>query len=172
MATVSPVTGRSTHSVSFSQTAPATVIGTPTISVGEAPAYSYANGTIALGVDQLYAKILTLVASTPQTLDLTTLTDPWGGTVNFARVRSIVLKNTGAAPVTVGAAATNAWVGPLGTTTSTLVIPAGAIVCLDDPNSLSTAGWVVSGTSKSFKVDPGASAGTLEVIFAGGSAAS
>jgi hypothetical protein len=166
------VTGRSTHSVGFTQAAPATVIGNPTVNVSETPAYTYSNGTALSSTDLLHSRIYSLTASTPQTIDLTALLDPWGGAVNFARVRSILLRNTGSSSITVGAAATNAWVGPLGTTTSTLIIPGGAIACFEDPSSLGTAGWVVGATSKSIKLDPGTSNGTLEVILAGGSAAS
>jgi hypothetical protein len=133
---------------------------------------NYTNGTGAGAIDLLYNKKISLAASA-QTLDLTALTDPRGGTINLARVREFILCNTGAFPVTVGAAAATQWIGMLGTIASTIVIPAGGAHNFADPTSVGgSVGAVVTGSSKSLKLDPGANTVAIQLIIAGCSATS
>jgi hypothetical protein len=133
---------------------------------------NYGNGTGALQFDLLYNKKLTLSAAA-QTLDLSAVTDAAGGAINFARIREFILYNPSAFPVTIGAAAATQWVGMLGTTTSTLTIPAGGRHYFSDPSSVGGGvGAVVTGSSKSLKLDPGANTLVLTLIMAGCSALS
>jgi hypothetical protein len=132
----------------------------------------YSNGTGALQFDLLYNKKITLSAAA-QTLDLTAVTDAAGGAINFARVREFILYNPSSFPVTIGAAAATQWIGMLGTVTSTLTIPAGGSHMFADPTSVGGGvGAVVTGSSKSLKLDPGANTLVLTLIMAGCSAAS
>lgn len=134
---------------------------------------SYANGTGANQVDLIYAKQIALVASTPQTLDLTSLTDLSGASINFARVRVLdlqVVTTTSGDNVTLGDAASNAWAAIWGAT-GTHTVMAGSRFVFNDPTSTGAGvGAVVSGTSKSLKIDPGSANVTINLIIAGCSA--
>lgn len=168
------VTGTAQLSVGFNQTVTSGLINTQTLPASISATSQYTNGTGASMVDLVYAKQLTLLASTPQTLDLTSLTDLSGATVNFARIRELVIQvvtTTSGYTVTVGAAAANPWAALWGTT-GTMVIPAGSIFRVSEPNLLSTAGLVTSGTSKNLKLDPGANQVVINLMIVGGSAAS
>lgn len=130
-----------------------------------------AAGVAADQVNLIYAATLTFLASTPQTLDLTALTDPIGGVVNFARVRFLVLRvnsTTNGAMLTLGAAATNEWTGMLAAASGLKVLAATTgndgffVICA--PN---TTGYPVSGTSKNLLLTPSAHAFTVDILIAG-----
>ncbi len=136
-------------------------------------ALNYTNATTgALTCDQMHAKVYTLVASTPQTIDLTSLTDLNGNAMNFARVRDIVFYNANATVthfVTVYAGASNGW-AYLPTTPGLTVLANGGMVWLHDPNSSTgVVGMVTSGSSKTITMDPGALTTNLSVYIIGGS---
>lgn len=132
------------------------------------------SGTAADTVDLKYSATLTFSASTAQTLDLTSLTDIYGGAVNFARVRSLTISmksTTDGATLTIGNAASNAWAAILGAT-GTLVMQAAtstnaSMLVLTAPN---TTGWVTSGSSKSLKLLPSAHAFSVDIEITGCSA--
>lgn len=167
------VSGNTIAKASYTQAISAGLVSGYAIPVEATLTRPYGNGTGAYQTDLLHAKQYVLVASTPQTLDLTAVTDPAGGAVNFARVREVVVQNLGAYPVTLGAAAATPWTGLLGTGTSTLIVPPGASVVIGDPFSAGgTAGMLVGPTSKSLKIDPGANAGLINLVLVGCSATS
>lgn len=65
-------------------------------------------GTAAGNVNKLYVASLTVDTGTPVSLDLTALTDPLGGTINFAKVFSIMVENlstTTGQDITIGGGA-------------------------------------------------------------------
>jgi hypothetical protein len=131
-----------------------------------------ASGVAADQCDLIYARPLTFVASTPQTLDLTALTDPAGNAISFARVRFLAIRirdTTAGHVLLVGGAGTNEWGGFLSSGAILTVFPSTAandgFFLLPAPN---TTGIVVSGTSKLLKLDPGAVAlGIVDVVIAG-----
>lgn len=182
MATLSQTTGGA--SFTYTQKVTVGVVQPYDIPTGVNLPLNFGSGTGSNNIDLIYAKAITLVASTPQTLDLTSLTDLSGASINFARVRDFAVINTSTTTgqiVTVGAAATNAWVGPLGTTTSTAIVypgvtgaatPSPGHIRWTDPYTTGVSGgMVVTGTSKSVKLDPGANTITVYVIIAGCSVA-
>lgn len=135
---------------------------------------TFTNATTgALTVDQIHAKVYTL-AATPTTIDLTSLLDLNGNTMNFARVRMFFVYNphtTAANVVTVYKGASNGWSYlPASTGPLTAVAKGGFILLADPSNSLSTNGMVTSGSSKTITFDPGANTVDLSVLIAGGSA--
>jgi hypothetical protein len=132
--------------------------------------FNPANGTAADQVDLKYTKTLTL-AATPTTLDLTALTDVFGNSINFARVRSITLKHKGTTDgqnVTVSGGAANPWTGII--TGNLILFPSTAnnngVIVLWAPG---TTGAVVSGASKTLKLDPGANTITVDIEICGAS---
>ncbi len=135
---------------------------------------TFGNGTTADNVDLQYPATLTFASSTAQTLDLTSLTDVYGGTVNFARVRSITIKmkgTTDGSTLTIGNAASNSWAAILGAT-GTYVMQAStstndSVWTATAPN---TTGWATSGTSKSLKLLPSAHAFSVDIEITGCSA--
>jgi hypothetical protein len=87
------------------------------------------NGTATDNINLLSLKQFTFVASTPQTQDLTALTDPFGATITLARIRFIIfqmLGQTDGSSLTIGAAGSNPWSSILGSTGTYLLLPASA----------------------------------------------
>jgi hypothetical protein len=169
------VTGTAQLVAGFNQTNSTGLITTQTLPASISLTTQYTNGTGAGAINLIYAKQIALVASTPQTLDLTTLTDLSGATVSFARIRELVVQvvtTTAGFNVTLGnAAATSfaAFWGAAGTDT----VFAGAIRYFTDPTSVGVGvGAVTSGTSKSLKLDPGSNNVTINLLIAGCTAVS
>lgn len=167
------VTGSISTNTSFSQT-PSNIPGSSITPLTNAQTIKFqvsTSGTAADQVDLKYSATLTFTASTAQTLDLTSLTDVYGGAVNFARVKSITISmksTTDGATLTLGAAGSNPWAAILGTT-GTLVMQAAtannpSMLVLTAPN---TTGWVTSGTSKAFKLTPSAHAFSVDIEITG-----
>lgn len=133
---------------------------------GYAPV-EFANGTGVGQVSVKYAAVLTLAASTPQTLDLTALTGGTGAAA-FAKAKVLGVYSNDAAnggkDVIVGGGATNPFVGPLAGTAPTYTVKAG---CAWVHFDRSTAGMTVDGTHKLIKFDPGSNACSITVVFAG-----
>jgi hypothetical protein len=79
------------------------------------------NGELTDQVSEKFSDLRTLPGATTENLDLAgVLTNTWGETVTFARVKAIlVILLTGAAGAVleVGGAGANAWIGPFGSTT-------------------------------------------------------
>jgi len=140
---------------------------------------TYANATTGvLTVDQIHAKVYTLAAAVTQ-IDLTSLLDLNGNTMNMARVREFVCYNADTVSThsvnvyrsSVSSASASAWtILPLATAPIT-VWANGGTFWLSDPNSLTTVGNVVGAASKYVTFDPGAFTVNLSVLIVGGSAA-
>lgn len=126
----------------------------------------FTSGTGISQVNKLWVRTVSLSASTPVTLDLTALTGGVGDT-SFAAIKSITFINHetagGGKDVTVGAAASTPFTGPLGGTTPTIDVQAGTSLPWVNPEA---AGWAC-GTNKNLKLDPGANAITLSLVIAG-----
>jgi hypothetical protein len=129
------------------------------------------SGVTADSCDLLHIKTYSLVASTPQTIDLTALIDVFGNAVSFAKVRLFLIRinaTTDAYTVLMGNAATNPWNAIVSGTATITIYPATAnndgYMTFTAPN---TTGMPVSGGSKSIKFDPGANAVSFDLIIAG-----
>lgn len=169
------VTGLSQINVGFNQAVSAGLVKAQTLPAALALTANYTNGTGANQIDLLYAKQLTFVASTPQTLDLTAISDLAAATANMARVREFLLQVVTATvdfDIILGAAASNAW-APLWGATGTQEVFAGTCYYFSDPTTVGSGkGAVTSGTSKNLKLDPGSNIVVANLIIAGCSAVS
>ena len=172
------VTGQVTPSLNFTQTPAAGFLAGVQVPANKTiQAIFKTAGVIADQVDTLYANTLTFVASTPQTIDLTTLTDILGNAITFARVRLIAIRvnsTTDGQNLLVGGAGANEWDGFLTSGAKITVFPSTAasggglnnsgFFILAAPN---TTGAVVNSGSKLLKLDPGSNAFTVDILIAG-----
>jgi len=107
---------------------------------------------IALGYGTGYGKIdidfmdvRTLAASTSENLDLAgSLTDAFGQTITAAKIKAIEIENPEASlsNLTVGAAASNTFVGPFADATDAIVLKPG-----DKTVIVSRTGWTVTAST-------------------------
>ena len=176
MSILTNVTGTASHNVSFTEALSSGLITPEALSaVIAAPGVAgatlqYSNGNGALGVDMLYAKAITLAATT-LTIDLTSLPLIDGTTGNAAgRVRELIVFNPDsnvAHVIKVYATATNgpSWLPP---TASALVCPGNnGSIRLSDPNSTGAGvGFYVDSTHKTFTLDSGANTVTCYLLMA------
>lgn len=116
-------------------------------------------------------------AASPATLDLTALTDPYGGAVNLAKVNYVLILNDSTADANfllLDGTVSNAWKAPFNAiTTAKLVIPPGLTISgtnypgMAMLTGLNTSGLAVSGTSKVISLDPGANTIPYRILFLG-----
>jgi len=169
------VTGQSSLSFLFTEVLTSGLISQQTLPAAVTLAHTYANGTGAAQIDVIYAKQLVLTASSPQTIDLTSIPDLSGATVSFGRIREFMIQVVTATfgfNVTLSGGATNPWTGLL-TSGSAMTLYAGVTHYLvSDPTSVgSSIGAVVTSGSKTIKLDPGANNVTVNIIAVGCSVA-
>jgi hypothetical protein len=170
-ATGQVVSGNVTFNAAFVETA--TAIGTYQIPATVSSNLSYANGTASNQVDTIYAKTITL-ASTTQTIDLTSLTDPAGNSINFARVREFIIVNPDATAghdlkVEAGSSNPVIFIPPVA---NYLICRYSGTLRVSDPVSTGSGnGNVVTGTTKTITFDSGSNTITFYVLIVGGSAA-
>lgn len=127
-------------------------LGAPTVSTSVDRNLTLTPGTDAVTkADILWKDTRTLAASATEDLDLTgALTDAFGATVAAAEIVAIYIE---AAPantnnVVIGAAASNAFVGPFGAATHTLALAPGMFIPFVNQN-----GWAVTaGTGDLLKI--------------------
>lgn len=131
----------------------------------------------ALGVDTIHAKQYTLAATT-SALDLFggTLLSPSGAACVFARVRILVLAvttSTAGFVMKLYGSASNApaWL-PLVAVPQYASSNGGIFMPVFDPNSITTAGYLVDNTHKSITLDSGANTVTANLLIMGNSSAS
>lgn len=144
---------------------------TTALNYGKSVAWS--NGTGNGQADKLWTDQRTLTASANEDLDLAGgLTDAFGAAITFARIKMILVVAAAANTnnVVIGAAASNAFVGPFGAATHTIhVRPDGMAVlaCKD------ATGWAVTGgTGDLLRVanSAGSTSVTYDIAILGASA--
>jgi len=173
-ATGQVITGTVTTNAAFVESVSSGVINPYQIPANIVGSLTYTNGTASNQVDTLYAVSLSL-ASTTQTIDLTSLTDPAGVSINFARVREIWVVNTSTSAgftLNVQAGASNGFTTALPLAANTLKVPYSGALRLSDPVSTgASTGFYVDSTHKTITFDSGAHTVTFYVLLVGGSAA-
>ena len=164
------VTSTGSVTIQFSQIPATGALANVPLPMSEALRSVLTNGTAADKVDGLYFTTLTFVASTPQTLDLTTLTDVLTASITNVRVRFIAIKvkwTTDNVPLLVSPGVTNGWTGFLATGSVMSVFPSSSnndgFFVLQAPQ---TTGIVVDSTHKTMTLNPQTAAGTVDVIIA------
>lgn len=133
-------------------------LSTPEDIVKKTATVSYAFGTGAGKADQMWHDQRTLAASGTEDLDLAgALTNSFGGTVTFAKIKAIIILNSSDeqgtptdASLAVGGAAANQFINWVANSSDIVNIPAGGFLalCCDDAN-----GFVVTaGTGDLLKI--------------------
>lgn len=100
------------------------------------------SGTGTGKADIAFCDTRTLAASTSENLDLAGgITDAFGATVNFVKVKAIEIENPAASlsNLTIGASGANAFVGPFADASDGIVLKPGEKMILVSP-----AGWPVT----------------------------
>lgn len=118
--------------------------GTATFPASVSSIIQFTNGSGANQVDRLFSDQRTITASSNEDLDLAgSLTDAFGATLTFVRVKAIIVKaaagNTN--NVVVGGAASNQFVGPFGAATHTIAVKPGGALIFVAPDA---TGWAVT----------------------------
>ncbi len=174
------VTGQVVASASFTETVTSGLITPQSLPVNMTQSLGYSSGTGMGQVNLAYAKRLTFAAA-PQTLDLSSLLDLSGASVNFARVRELIVANNATAAgavLTVGAASGSPFTGFLDSAGLQTVYPATATSAStfasatwlrwSDPCSTGSATGAITGSAnKMLKLDPGANSFTADVLILG-----
>lgn len=151
------------------------------------PQLSWASGTAASSYDLLHVKTYALAGAT-QTIDLTSLVDLSGATVNMARVRAILAVNlatTSGYNAILDTTGSNGFKGfggasgskrtvyaSLGNTSTGSTAVWNYDLCLDAYSVGAGIGAVTSGTSKNVVLDPGANTFNVWMFILGCSAVS
>jgi hypothetical protein len=176
---MSNVTGSATVNAAFQQIPTTGFMATenpvPVLPIGMSLNTNFqTNGTAANQIQLGTGIHLSLVASTPQTIDLTALTDLQGNAFSLAAVRYLAIRNnstTDTQNLTVGGAATpfvGFWSSTVtiwpSTTGSGSANQNSGYEVFQAPN---TTGAPVTGGSKLLKFDPGANAFTVDIIVMG-----
>lgn len=167
------VAGTSSHTISFTQTPSTGFLSGVNLPITSSLRTVFrTSGVSADQVDGIFAKTITFVASTPQSIDLTNITDVLGNTITAARVRFISVKvkwTTDAKPLTIGNSGANDWLGICGSATSTVLVYPSSTT--NDGYTIwampqTTGAATIDGTHKIIKLDPGTAAGDVELIIA------
>jgi hypothetical protein len=134
---------------------------------------SLANGTAADQCNLQYINTLALVASTPQALNLQSLTDVYGNSLSFSKIRQIIINmksTTDGQTLTLGYGTTtaNAWTS-LVSNPGTITLQAAttnnnAVFVLTAPN---TTGWAVGSSNRLLQFDPGSATFNVDVLIWG-----
>jgi hypothetical protein len=121
-------------------------VGSLNDSLNIQPAIAFASGSGYSEGDAVYEQALNIAGNTTQALDLSSLTDPLGQALTLARVKAIVITGdaTNAADITIGAAASNGFIGPFDAASGKVHTQAGGMTILATPQA---AGWPVTAST-------------------------
>jgi hypothetical protein len=130
---------------------------------------NFTSGTPADNLDGVSAVLLTLAASTPQTLDLTALVDLFGNAITAARARFFyfqLVTPTDGHTVAIGNNGSNDFTGFVSSGGTITLYPSsplnGGFVLISAPN---TTAMVINSTHKNLKFDPGSNAASVLVLI-------
>ena len=145
-------------------------MGTPQQDFIEAFSVALTNGTGADQANNVFADQRSIGAASSESLDLAGgLTNALGATLTFTAIKAIMIQAlaTNGGNITVGGAASNAFVGPFGDVSDTIVLGPGDMVMLTRRSAAGMA--VTAGTGDLLKVanSDGADAGLYRIILIG-----
>lgn len=139
-------------------------LGSSSFPLRVSASHTLANGTGADQIGSMFSDQRTLTASATEELDLAgVLTDLYGQTITFTKIRAILIKAAAANAnnVLVGGAASNAFSTFLGDATDVIVIRPGGTLLLVAPDATGYA--VTAGTGDKLKIAN--SAGGTSVVY-------
>lgn len=135
---------------------------------------NYLNATTGANtVDQIHGKVYSLTTSTPTTIDLTSLLDMNGNSMNFVRVRDFIVVNNDSNSthtVQVSCGASNGWPFLPPVANALVLQPLGGVVWLHDPQQALSTNGMVTTNGKNITFTPGAYNVNISVLIVGGSA--
>lgn len=136
-------------------------------------AFTLADGSGANQANRIWHDRRTLAASATEDLDLAgVLTDPFGATISFARIRAMLIKAAAANAnnLIVGNASANGFISWVGGATHTVTVRPGGLLLLVAPDA--TAYAVTAATADLLKVanSAGGTSVTYDVVLLGSSA--
>jgi hypothetical protein len=132
------------------------------ISINPSPSITFADGSGANAANKIYQNTVSLSAGAAS-LDLSgSLTDAYGSTAVFARIKGIYIKNNGANSMVFGAGSTP-WATLLNAT-GTLTIPAGGFVLIATPDA---TGWTVTAATGDLLNVTGTGTQTFDIAILG-----
>lgn len=119
-----------------------------TASVSESRSFRFESGIDENQCDLVWSDQGSLAGPGSVTLDFQALTNIFGTTINFEKIRAIVIENTGDQTLHVGGASANQLASLFGDVSDKLVIPAGGKVMIIAP----TTAYAVSASAKDLKI--------------------
>lgn len=132
------------------------------IAINPSPSITFADGTGASSANKVYQATRSLTAGA-DSIDLAgSLTDSYGSTAVFVRVKAVYIRNNGTATMTFGAGS-NPWATMLNST-GTLKVPAGGFVLIATPDA--TGYTVTAGTGDLLNVS-GTGTETYDIAILG-----
>jgi hypothetical protein len=148
-------------------------LATASVPLNVSRAYQTANGTGLGQADRIFHDRRTLSASANEDLDLAgSLTDPFGATITFARIKALLVAADTANTnnVIVGAAASNQFLTWVGAGTHTVTVRPGGLLLLAAADA--TAYAVTAGTGDLLRIanSAGGTSVTYDIVLIGASA--
>jgi hypothetical protein len=106
--------------------------------------YSDGTGTETAVIDRLWYSQRQLASATSEEIDLAGwITDAFGSTISFARVKALFIRNTSTSQTLTIGNATAPWAGPFSPATATFSIPPSGFAAWQAP----LVGWPVTATT-------------------------
>lgn len=123
------------------------------------------SGTGDEQINALYQKVISFSGTTPQTLDLTALTEEFSRTVTFSKVKVLYVRSKASSlnyTITIGNSGSNDFYGPWSAATVTETVYGSSPMLKTNIG----AGWTVDGSNKNLKMTPSHTQ-DVEVLIAG-----
>ncbi len=117
-------------------------IGSLTHNINYAESYIFTNGTSANQANMMFVDTRTVALSSSESLDLAGgLTDAFGATITFTRIKGILIKasSSNTNNVVLGGDVTNTFLTWVGAETDSVVIRPGGMFCLMAPDATAYA---------------------------------
>lgn len=148
-------------------------LGSATYAPESARTIRLASGTAIDQADRLWTDRRTLTASSEDLLDLAgVLTDAFGATITFARIKALMVLGAAANPgqLIVGAATTNGVVGPFGAASHSVRVPPGGLFLIATPDLVAYP--ITAGTADILRVSnsSASASATYDITIVGASA--
>lgn len=145
-------------------------IGNLSHNINYAQSYQFTNGTSANQANMMFTDTRTITASSTENLDLAGgLTDPFGTSIVFTRVKGIIIcaasGNTN--NVIVGGDATSTFLTWVGAESDSVIVRPGGMICLVAPDATSYAVTATTGDLLMISNSGGSTGVTYDIVLFG-----